>query len=1024
MYRFVTCGFLSSLLFIGGFQSTDAQKTGAGWLNAKPMPQWIWSQKPATNGQKLFFQKSFDLSNTPISAEIYTTCDNKMKLWINGTEVGSSSEWGQPLRQSITKKQDLSKFFKLGTNIVSAACQNEGGVAAFVFKMTLEQSDKTSTTVVSDTTWKATSKEVEGWQTTELGDSDHAIKLAKKGNLGIGPWGIPGGGSSASSSDSAPLAAKEITVPAGFEVELLYSVPKNTEGSWVSITKGPGESLIVSDQGNKGLFEVTVGKDVSVKKIPAKVSGAQGLLWHNETLYANRNGGNLYRISDSDGDHTLDFAEVLPSANGGGEHGNHAVVLSEDEKSLYVVAGNHTNLPELASSRVPTWDEDLLLPRQWDARGHARGKLAPGGWVTKFNPETKTHDLYCIGFRNEYDVALNAAGDLFTFDADMEWDMGMPWYRPTRICQVVSGGDYGWRSGTGKWPTYYEDSLPPVVEIGPGSPTGVASGIGAKFPAKYQHAIFALDWTFGTIYAIHLEPNGAGYIGKSEPFCYGAPLPVTDATIGHDGALYFTVGGRGTQSGLYRVRYTGSESTAPATAAVPAEVTQARKLRRDLEMLHGKDAAKDLDFAWQHIGSEDRFIRHAARIALEFHPVETWTKRLASENDPQTMITASVALARVGKKEHGPLLAESLLKIDPQVLSTKQFLGLLRAYALRSIRLGAPDKEERRRTISRLRPHFPSTNGDINTELIRVLVSLQDRSIISDAMALITEERATEIPQWSSLLTRNKRYGGTIQKMIENHPPSRQINFALMLRNLRNGWTIDQRRQYFQFLNKVAKFYGGASYAGFLTNIREEALANCTNKERAALADITGENFNPVPDFKITPPQGPGRKWTVDSASKVASRGSFPKANFESGRNLFFATNCGKCHRYAGLGGGVGPDLTSIRNKFDSKYVIESIVDPSKVISDQYASSVVILENGKTLSGLVVEQDDTITVYPPDLKIDPITVKRTEVLEVAESQSSQMPKGLIDSLNEQELKDLIAYLMSGGDPKSKVYGKR
>ena len=93
----------------------------------------------------------------------------------------------------------------------------------------------------------------------------------------------------------------------------------------------------------------------------------------------------------------------------------------------------------------------------------------------------------------------------FTYDADMEWDLGAPWYRPTRINHVVSGSDYGWRSGTGKWPAYYEDSLPPVVDIGPGCPTGVINGLGAKFPAKYQDAIYALDWTFGTIYAIHMD---------------------------------------------------------------------------------------------------------------------------------------------------------------------------------------------------------------------------------------------------------------------------------------------------------------------------------------------------------------------------------------------------------------------------------------------------------------------------------------------------------------------------------------
>ena len=226
-----------------------------------------------------------------------------------------------------------------------------------------------------------------------------------------------------------------------------------------------------------------------------------------------------------------------------------------------------------------------------------------GGWVTRLDPKTMEQELVCIGFRNQYDIALNRHGDIFTYDADMEWDMGAPWYRPTRICQVVSGGDYGWRSGTGKWPSYYEDSLPPAVDIGPGSPTGVVAGLGAKFPAKYQDAIFALDWTFGTIYAIHLNHEGAGYTGMSEPFVTGSPLPVTDAVVGKDGALYFTVGGRGTQSALYRVRYVGSESTVPANQPLPEPIEQLRRQRKRLEQFHGvrlqgSAATRAIEAAW------------------------------------------------------------------------------------------------------------------------------------------------------------------------------------------------------------------------------------------------------------------------------------------------------------------------------------------------------------------------------------------------------------------------------------------
>ena len=286
-----------------------------------------------------------------------------------------------------------------------------------------------------------------------------------------------------------------ISVRTGFKVELLYSVPKAKEGSWVALCADPKGRIIVSDQGKLGLFRYDP-KSGAVEKIDVPVSGAQGLLWAFDALYVNVNGpgssSGLWRVTDTNGDDKLDKAEQIVPLQGGGEHGPHAVLLSEDGKGLYIMGGNHTALPsDLTGSRVPTnWDEDHLLPRNWDGNGHARGILAPGGWVCRVSPDGKERVIQSIGYRNQYDLAINRQGEMFTFDSDMEWDLGMPWYRPTRVCHVVSGSEFGWRSGTGVWPAYYADSLPPVVNVGPASPTGVLMGSGAKFPAKYQDAVY------------------------------------------------------------------------------------------------------------------------------------------------------------------------------------------------------------------------------------------------------------------------------------------------------------------------------------------------------------------------------------------------------------------------------------------------------------------------------------------------------------------------------------------------------
>ncbi|MCS7467779.1 DUF1080 domain-containing protein [Stieleria sp. ICT_E10.1] len=998
-----------------GADEAAAKPNAETWLKQSPMPQWIWADKPAGN-QKVWFRKSFQVASAVKNARLYATCDNRMTVFLNGKQVAKSDAWESPI------DQDVAKQLQPGRNVIAIAGQNEGGVAALVAKLSLDDSDGKSTSIVTDQTWKRSETQAGDWNAVGFDDSTWAgVKTIAA--IGAGPWGIPTS-EGADAGGRATLRPQQIYAPAGFVVEQVYEVPKE-QGSWVSLATDPQGRLYACDQAGAGLYRVTLrpGESPSVEKVSegplAGVSGAQGLHWAFESLWFHRNGGNLMRLSDSDGDDVLDVAETYPGTTGGGEHGNHAVLPMPDGKGLYLDGGNAAPLASHSRSRVPTWYEGHLLPRMWDANGHARGRLAPGGWVTELDVASKQQVVRTIGFRNQYDIALNRHGDLFAYDADMEWDLGLPWYRPTRICLAASGADYGWRSGSGKWPTYYEDSLPPVVEIGPGSPTGMVSGLEADFPTRYRDALFACDWTFGTMYAIHFKPDGAGYRGEAEPFLYGSPLPLTDAVIGHDGALYFAVGGRGTQSGLYRVRYVGDASRAEPTATDPA-AEAARQQRRSLETYHGIVSPDAIQAAWPLLSSDDRFLRHAARIAVESQPLETWAERAVLESDPQAHITATVALARMGNDHHRAGALAGLLQLPLDSLNTPQMLGMLRAYALVFERLGKPTDLESQQVIAKLDPLLPSDDDDVNTELIRVLTYLRSESVIAKTMALIENRGPTEPPQWSELASRNKGYGRAIDNMIQSMPPSREILYAFMLRNLRKGWTLDQRRSYFAFLNQAAKASGGASYAGYLTRIRDEALANCSSEQRVALQEITGEDFNPQPDFPIIEPQGPGQKWTVDAAL-AANRG--PK-NFERGRSLFFSAKCAACHRLAGLGGAIGPDLTSIPNKFDERYLVEAIVHPSKDISDQYGSSRVLTDDGQVLIGLVVEKEDgDLTVYPIDENAKAVDIDADSVELIEASKVSQMPENLLDRLSAGEVRDLLTYLMTAGNPNDKRWGR-
>jgi hypothetical protein len=191
------------------------------------------------------------------------------------------------------------------------------------------------------------------------------------------------------------VTIENITVPKGFEVSKLYESTDHEQGSWVSIAKDNEGNLYTSDQYG-GLYKVSIiarsqKKDtVNIQKLDLNIGLAQGLLWHNNVLFALVNSNDkkiksgLYKITDSDKNGEFDLVTQIKAIDGNGEHGPHNIVLSPDKKSMYLVFGNHTDIPEGLKSLVPeVWGEDNLLPVIKDPSGHANSRKAPGGWVAK-----------------------------------------------------------------------------------------------------------------------------------------------------------------------------------------------------------------------------------------------------------------------------------------------------------------------------------------------------------------------------------------------------------------------------------------------------------------------------------------------------------------------------------------------------------------------------------------------------------------------------------------------------------------
>lgn len=808
-------------------------------------------------------------------------------------------------------------------------------------------------------------------------------------------------------ADTGPAGAFK-TLP-GFSVDLVHDVTASDQGSWVSLCLDPKGRIIASDQYGK-LYRVTLNgdADASVEQLEVNIGMAQGMLYAFDSLYININaktksladteatGPGVYRLTDTTGDDQFDKVEyIVPMTDKAGEHGPHALVLSPDGTKIYFCSGNQVDVPESAETgAVPRhWDEDHLLGRMPDARGHMQGRLAPGGWICRMDPDGSNVELMATGFRNEYDIAFNPQGDLFAYDADMEWDIGTPWYRPTRVNHVISGAEFGWRNGTGKWPEYYGDSFGAVVRIGPGSPTGIAFGTGTNFPAKYQNALFISDWSYGVIHAVHMNADGASYSGTSESFVTAAPMAVTDLVVHPDGSMYFAVGGRRTASGLYRLSYTGDASTEAKPAVENASITKARELRRTLEKYHLSPSEDAIDLAIANLGNSDRAIRFAARIALEHLPVEKWRKAALAVDTPQATINAAYALARCSSTQDQSVLLDKLTSLDFASLPKAIKLELIRAQELVWMRLGEPNEAQKLSILGQLDGHFPSQDGMLNRELAKVLIHLQAPNIVSR----------------------------TVEQMSLGNAQDDQIHYAFCLRNVANGWDAKSRRGYFQWFFDVGTARGGASFGGFLSNIRNAALDQLSDDEKEQLGELAGNMPAPRDPLADLTPRKLVEEWSVEKVQAELAKLS-TKPDFETGRMLTATASCFKCHRFNGQGGIQGPDLTAAGKRFNDKDMLTAIIEPNKEISDQYQATQFLTEDGVVVGKVANLSGGGLSIVTNMLSPGDFTkIKVADIVERRPSPVSMMPSGLLDTFTPEQIGQMLAYLKSGGVADHEVY---
>ena len=599
--------------------------------------------------------------------------------------------------------------------------------------------------------------------------------------------------------------------------------------------------------------------------------------------------------------------------------------------------------------------------------------------------------MLSAGLRNPFGVDFHHHGEVFTYDADAEYDMGAPWYRPTRVNHLVVGADYGWRGVTKQWPPYYPDhpdNAPANLDVGKGSPTAVKFGYRSNFPERYRSSLFILDWAYGRVLSVHPVARGASYLLTRETFLKGRPLNVTDLDFGVDGNMYLITGGRKTQSALYQVRYTGASPTreraTPFSQKLETASQTARQFRRQLEeMLMSPIQPNDFGSVWESLAEHDPWIQHAAMRVLERFPVQEWEGRAYAESDPRTASAALLCLVRSGKADPERTI-RCLLKILPSMTEESD---RLRAYhSIWQLLKGVTERTFASEVVTALSSGYPSKSHrnpmEENRLLSRILIELQSPEATRTTLKLIDQSSS----------------------------PAQRLHFLFVLRDARSGWDELLQEQYLKSLRQAEQALGGAGLPEFIRRIREDFLENLDPARREELANAMNPSVE-ASTHELPQDRPLVKKWTLDNL-RVRPNGSV-----KNGAKVFRDSGCIQCHRFGSRGTLLGPDLTSVGRRFGTKDLLRSIIRPSEVIADNYRSVQILMQDGRSFVGQPRRGGD---YRSPTLELatDPkrpsvtIPIAKNEIAKQQDSEISWMPEGLLDTFTEEEIADLLAYLQS------------
>ena len=601
------------------------------------------------------------------------------------------------------------------------------------------------------------------------------------------------------------LLDDQFALPEGFHI--YKAAPSSlTGGSYVLCFDGEGKLLVgtgetihrLSDTNQDGVFD-----DAATIVTGLGPRGPQGILVHDEHLYAV--GGDGVQHYTGYPDNIVHQGRLGEPFHTGGDHAAHTLIRGHDDW-IYLVTGDGGGTRD----RLHITEENSPVQRERKAS------------VFRFNLSGTQWECVSTGGRNPPNLGMNALGELFSLDSDMEWHVDVPWYRPVRLNHWLVGADLGWQ-GVGAYPPYYIDTIPGIVDAGRGSPTWGSFYEHQQFPVEYENAFIVCDYRWksatkgsynasGRLLSFKLEMESASWKSEMEILAKpntdaidatGQPIDfaVVDVTIAPDGSLLIS----DHNQGLWRLFYQeidqhSNDSVPPLLPAPPTfkgsraelieQVLNLPQPQSEWTRQQTNDIKKRIGVSWrpalqQYVLNEARPLKTRLRalrlISPSYRRISgSFFVRLAKSAHPELRGQAAWLTGLQGAAYH-PQVLHPLLADQSAFVRRRAAEALTRVGTQRSIPplLEALEDPERtvRYTAMQALAHLPSADwfelaidSDHPQRVMRALVAAKSRHDLpaSETILNLVTRLITQSPQTTENQLDLLRIFGLFRETISN----------------------------------------------------------------------------------------------------------------------------------------------------------------------------------------------------------------------------------------------------------------